>query len=75
MKPLGSIAALAAAAPDDAAAPADAIEREAETTIAQARPASAIDLRWSGADQRAVLIARDRARVPGAKEDWGRHLA
>ena len=70
MKPLGSIAALVAAVRDDAAAEADAIEREAETTIAHVLAGESDRSAPDRADQRAVDIARDRARVRVAQEDW-----
>jgi vacuolar-type H+-ATPase subunit E/Vma4 len=69
MKALGSLAALLAAIRDDAAAEAEAIQRDAESAVA-AITGDAADCPPGHGDDGRLLAARDRARVRVAQEDW-----
>lgn len=70
MKPLGSIAALAAAVRDDALAEADAISADANTAVAQITSDARNCPPTPGAADPMVSAARDRARIRVAQEDW-----
>ena len=69
MKPLGSVAALLAAIRDDAAAEAEVIQRDADAAVARTAADEAA-CPPSQAEDRQLAVARDRARVRIAQEDW-----
>ena len=70
MKPLGSVAALIAAVGDDAAAEAETIASETERASARILADDAARPPSDGDDRRVIEVARDRARVGVAQEDW-----